>query len=124
MSCEGLENVTIGKDVDRYFQVGIQLPVEDKKQLVDFLKDNLDVFAWSAPRVDPEFICHLLNVNPKATRKKELPWRSSKKHAEAFTDEARKLKQARAIKGVFYPEWLANIVVPRRSCPTTSKPTP
>lgn len=107
MSCEELENVTIEKDVVRYFQVGIQLPVEDKKKLVDLFKDNLDVFSWSAyeaPEVDPEFIFHLLNVNPKATPKKQLPWRSSKEHAEAVKDEVRKLKQARVIKEVFYPE--------------------
>ena len=47
--------------MDRYFQIGIQLPMKDKKQLVGFLKDNLDVFAWSAYEalgVDPKFICH------------------------------------------------------------------
>ena len=74
-----MERVIIGEDgedVDKYFQVGIQLPVEDKKQLVDFLKGNLDVFVWSAyeaPGVNPEFICHHLNVNSKVTLKKQLP---------------------------------------------------
>ena len=32
-----------------------------------FLKKNIDVFAWSAyeaHRVDPNLICHHLNVNP------------------------------------------------------------
>ena len=37
--------------------------------------------------------------------------RQSKKHADAIRDEVRKLKQAGAIKVVFYPEWLANTVV-------------
>lgn len=36
-------NHHIVEDADRYFQIGIQLPMQDKKQLVDFLKDNLDV---------------------------------------------------------------------------------
>ena len=48
-------------DEDRYFQIGAQLPLEEKMDLVDFLKSNVDVFAWSAynaPRIDPEFICH------------------------------------------------------------------
>ena len=115
-----MERVIIGEDgedVDKYFQVGIQLPVEDKKQLVDFLKGNLDVFVWSAyeaPGVNPEFICHHLNVNPKVTLKKQLPQRSSKEHVEAVKDGVHKLKQARAIKEVFYPEWLANTMVVRK----------
>ena len=78
-------------DIDTYFQVGIQLPIKDKKQLVDFLKDNWDVFAWSAYEaleIDLEFICHHLNVNPKATPKKQLPRCLSKEHAKTVKDEA------------------------------------
>ena len=39
------------------------------------------------------------------------PRRPSKEHAEAVRQEVAKLKQAGAIKEVFYPEWLANMVV-------------
>lgn len=46
--------------------------------------------------------------------KKQVPRRSSKKHSEAVKDNVRKLKQARAIKEVFYPEWLANTVVVKK----------
>lgn len=42
MSCEELEKVIIKGDPKRYFQVETQLLVEDKKQLGDFLKRNLD----------------------------------------------------------------------------------
>ena len=69
--------------------------MEDKKHLVDFLKRNLDIFTWSAyeaPGIDPDFICHHLNVNYKATPKKQVPRRSSKEHSEAVKDEVRKLK--------------------------------
>ena len=86
-------------------------------QLVEFLKDNLDVFAWSAyevPMVNPEFICHHLNVNPSVTPKKQIPQWSSKEHAEVVKDEVHKLKQVGAIKKVFYPEWLANMVVVKK----------
>lgn len=41
--------------------MGAQLSLLERIKLVKFLRDNLDVFAWStydAPRVDPEFICH------------------------------------------------------------------
>ena len=56
-------------------------------------------------------MCHHLNVNPLVAPKKQLPRRSSKEHAEAVREEVAKLKQAGAIKEVFYLEWLANTVV-------------
>ena len=43
--------------------------------------------------------------------RKQPSWRPSKEHAKAMRKEVTKLKQAGAIKEVFYPEWLANIVV-------------
>ena len=44
------------------------MPSLEKAALVKFLEDNIDVFAWSTydvPEIDPEFICHWLNVNPE-----------------------------------------------------------
>ena len=79
-----------------------------------FLEDNMDMFAWSTydvPEIDPEFICHQLNMNPKVTPQRQPPPYSSKEHAEAVRAEVNKLKQVGAIKEVFYPEWLANTVV-------------
>ena len=67
--------------------------------------------AYEAPGVDPNFICHHLNVNPYVIPKKQLPQRSSRDHSNAVKDEVMKFKQARTIKEVFYPEWLANTVV-------------
>ena len=45
---------------------------------------------------------------------KQPPRRPSKEHADAIRDEVRKLKQAGAIKEVFYLEWLANTVVVKK----------
>ena len=77
----------------------------------------MDVFAWDAyeaPRVDPSFIYHHLNVNPSVIPKKQPPQRSSKIHANVVRDEVAKLKKAGAIKEVFYPKWLANTVVVKK----------
>ena len=70
--CEDLENVTIGDDPEKFFQVGSQLPPQERQKLIEFLRKNVDVFAWNAyeaPGVDPSFICHHLNVNPSITPK-------------------------------------------------------
>ena len=83
-----------------------------------FLRRNIDVFAWNAyeaPRVDPEFICHHLNVNPAVLPRKQPPQRSSKEHFDVVKEEVNKFKLGRAIKEVFYPEWLANIMVVKKN---------
>ena len=72
-SCEELEKVVISDDKDKFFQVRAQLPPQEKEELMVFLRKNIDVFAWSAyeaPRVDPNLICHHLNVNPVVIPKK------------------------------------------------------
>ena len=46
--CEDLVKVIIGDDPEKFFQVGSQLPQLEKEELVEFLKRNIDVFAWSA----------------------------------------------------------------------------
>ena len=66
VTCEKLEKIVIDNYLEKFFQVGAQLPPQEKEELIVFLKRNIDVFAWSAyeaPRVDPNFICHHLNVN-------------------------------------------------------------
>ena len=93
------------------------MPPQEKQELIEFLRKNVDVFAWNTYKaliVDPDFICHHLNVNPSITPRKQLPRRSSKDHYEAVKDELTKLKPAGAIKEVFYLEWLANIVVVKK----------
>ena len=64
--------------------------------------------------VDPDFICHHLNVNPSTILKKQSLRRSSKEHSNVVKGEVLKLKQAGAIKEMFYPEWLANTVVVKK----------
>ena len=68
------------------------------------------MFAWDAyeaPRLDSNFICHHLNVNPSIIPKRQPPRRLSKEHVKAVKSEVTKLKQAGAIKEVFFRSgWL------------------
>ena len=112
-----MEKFVIGGDLEKFFQVGAQLPPQEKEELLVFLKRNIDVFVWDAyeaPRVDPNFIYHHLNVNPSITPKKQPPQRPSKEHVDAVREEVIKLKKAGAIKEIFYFEWLANAVVVKK----------
>ena len=83
--CEDLIKVVIGDDPEIFFQIGSQMPNQEREELIEFLKQNINVFAWNtyeALGVDPEFICHHLKVNPLIASKKQPPRRPSKEHAE------------------------------------------
>ena len=112
-----MERVIIDIDPEKFFQVGAQLPTHEKQALIEFLRDNVDIFSWDAceaPEIDSDFICHHLNVNPSVTPKKQLPRHSSRDHYEAIKEEVTKLKRVRAINEVFYAEWLANTMVVKK----------
>ena len=69
-----MEKVILGAQKEKCFQVGTELPSAKKVQLLAFLRNNLDVFAWSmyeVPKVDLDFICHHLNVNPTVIPRKQ-----------------------------------------------------
>ena len=107
MNYEGLEKVIIGDNLERFFQVGARLPLQEKGELVELLRRNVDIFAWDAyeaPGLNLEFICHHLNVDPSATPKKQPPRCPSSEHVKAIKTEVVKLKQAGAIKEIFFPQ--------------------
>ena len=43
--CEDLVNVAIGDNPEKFFQIGSQLPQQEREELIEFLKQNIDVFA-------------------------------------------------------------------------------
>ncbi|GAV67349.1 hypothetical protein CFOL_v3_10855 [Cephalotus follicularis] len=52
---------------EKVFQVGSQLEEAEKGELITFLRDNKDVFAWSAeevPCISPDVMVHKLSVDP------------------------------------------------------------
>ena len=69
---------------------------------------------YEALGVDSEFICHRLNVDPQCSPKKQRSCRSFDIHVGVVKEEVDKLKEAGAIKEVYYPEWLANMIVVKK----------
>ena len=93
------------------------MPHQEREELLEFLKQNIDVFAWNAYKasgVGPKFIYHHLNVNPLIVLKKQSLRHPSREHAEAVREEVTRLKQTGAIKEVFYFEWLKNTIVVKK----------
>ena len=64
--------------------------------------------------MDLDFICHQLNIDPCCPPNKQKPHRSSDIHVKAISEKVDKLKEARAIKKVYHPEWLANMVAVKK----------
>jgi len=82
--------------------------------LISFLRANHDIFAWKLadmPGVPMELIEHSLNVDPRATPKRQRLRRFAQDRREAIKKELAKLLAARFIREVFHPDWLANPIL-------------
>ena len=66
---EALEIVELVEgEANKTTKIRTTLSLEMRTRLIRFLKENLDVFAWShedMPDIDPKVIQHKLNVNPE-----------------------------------------------------------
>ncbi|XP_059664192.1 uncharacterized protein LOC132309961 [Cornus florida] len=94
---------------ERTTRVGERLVEEEKQELVDFLSQNADVFAWShldMPRIDPSVSCHSLNVNPNAKPVKQKQRRFAPERNRIIAEEVDKLLDAGFVREVYYPDWL------------------
>uniref|UniRef100_A0A2N9GGN7 Reverse transcriptase n=1 Tax=Fagus sylvatica TaxID=28930 RepID=A0A2N9GGN7_FAGSY len=103
---------------ERTTKVGADLPPEMKESLVQFLKDNKDVFAWShedMPGINPSIISHKLNVDPSLRPIKQKQRVFALERNKAIMEEVDKLLAANFIREVYYPDWLANVVMVKKS---------
>jgi hypothetical protein len=113
---EPLKEVSIGDG--RTLQIGTCLEEGVREDLVKFLHSNMEVFAWShedMPGISLEEIVHVLNVNPGAKPVKQKRRKFAPERVEAITVEVEKLLKAQFIEEVHYPEWLANVVLVKKS---------
>ena len=89
-----------------------------RKAFVEFLKSNTDVFAWTHEDmlgIDPSVICHKLNVDTSMRPIKQKRRVFAPDRNRAISDKVEKLLTARFIREVYYPEWLANVVMVKKS---------
>jgi len=116
---EALETVEpVEGEIAMMIRIGTTLSPEMRTRLVQFLKENLDVFAWShkdMPGISTKVIQHRLNVDPE---KKPIQQRRrvfTPEQNQAITDEVNKLLLAGFIREVYYPDWLANVVLVKKA---------
>jgi hypothetical protein len=103
---------------ERTTRIGADLPLRMKESFIQFLKNNKDVSAWShddMPGIDPSIISHKLNVNLSLRQVKQKRRVFAPKRNNAIMEEVDKLLAANFIREVFYPDWLANIVMVQKN---------
>ncbi|XP_030969633.1 uncharacterized protein LOC115989899 [Quercus lobata] len=112
---EVLEDVLLQEDdPEKFTRIGIGMKEKAREDLIQFLRKSIDVFAWShddMPGIDSSVITHRLNVYPffKPIRQKKRVF--APERDKAIKEEVQKLTTAKFIKEVYYPDWLANVVM-------------
>ena len=116
---EALEIVELVKgEATKTTRIGTKLSPEMRTKLVQFLKKNMDVFAWThedMPSISPEVIRHKLNVDPERKPVQQRRRVFALERNQAITDEVNKLLSASFIQEVYYPDWLANVVLVKKA---------
>ena len=87
-------------------QVGTSLNPQTKEEIISFLKDNLDVFAWSHEDmlgIPANIIQHHLNVDPKKKLVQQRRRVFAPERNKAVMDEVNKLLATNFIGEVYYP---------------------
>jgi hypothetical protein len=98
---------------DRAVTIGAHLNPEEEKELIQFLNKNKDVFTWPAKDlqgVDRDIIEHALETDERIAPKKQKLRKMSEEKVKAVEAEVQRLQDAKVIREVKYPVWLANNV--------------
>uniref|UniRef100_A0A2N9HFP5 RNA-directed DNA polymerase n=1 Tax=Fagus sylvatica TaxID=28930 RepID=A0A2N9HFP5_FAGSY len=116
---EELEVIALDDDEpSKTTSIGTKMDRAIREAMISFLKSNLDVFAWThddMPGIDPSTICHKLNVDPSIRPIKQKRRVFAPDRNQAISDEVEKLLTAGFIREVFYPDWLANVVMVKKA---------
>jgi hypothetical protein len=103
----------------RTVKIGTDVGAEEEDNLLQFLRHNQDVFAWSKSYLTGfhrSVIEHALNTDPKVKPKLQRQRPMSDDRVKSEEAEVQKLLGARIIREVHYLVWVANVVmVPKKN---------
>ena len=115
---EELELVQLDDNPGHLAYIGSRQAEDLRHLLIHFLKQNKDVFSWKQEDmggIDPAIITHRLNVSPSFKPVKQQIRSFAPEIQKAINEEVGKLLHAGAIREVEYPEWLANVVLVKKT---------
>ncbi|XP_018462944.1 uncharacterized protein LOC108834077 [Raphanus sativus] len=102
---------------EKCVSIGCDLNPKIRDDLVIFLRNNINTFAWSAADmrgIDINVSSHDLNVDPTFKPIKQKRRKLGPERAKAVNDEVDKLLKIGSIREVQLPDWLANPVVVKK----------
>nr|AAV24920.1 putative polyprotein [Oryza sativa Japonica Group]AAV59364.1 unknown protein [Oryza sativa Japonica Group] len=105
-------------DPTKFVSLGGDIGEEEVESILEVLKKNIDIFAWSPDEVGGvpvDLIMHHLAVKPDIKPRKRKLRTMSADRQEAAKAEVQKLLRAGVIQEIDHPEWLANLVLVRKS---------
>jgi hypothetical protein len=104
---------------DRMVIVGKVLEEAEEARMIQFLRNNKDVFAWSLADLkgtSRDVMEHVLNVDPKSKPVGQRLRTMSEKREKAEQREVQKLLDIGVIREVQFSYWLANeVMVPKKN---------
>jgi hypothetical protein len=109
-----LDPATLG---GKALRVSSTLDLKLEVVLVHFLRANADIFTWSPsnmPGIPREVAEHSLDILPHSRAVQQRLHHFDEERHRAIGVELRKLLEARFIKEVFHPMWLANPVLVKK----------
>jgi len=112
------ESVPFGNDPSKNFKIGKDLPKTSRAQLVACLRENADLFAWSAadmPGINPSVACHQLVVDPGVSVVAQRRRKQSPEKSEVAEKVVKDLLEANFISQAKYTTWLSNVVLVKKS---------
>ena len=116
---EVMEDVLLDKsNLEKFTRIGTSMEEKTKQDLVQFLQKSTDVFAWShedMPGIDPSVITHRLNVSPSYKPIHQKKKMFAPEQDNAIKEEVHNLVTTEFIREVYYPDWLANVVVVKKA---------
>ena len=104
-------NLTTG---DKKVLVCQDVPPEVEANLIEFLMDRLDAFAWEHEDItgmSRDVMTHKLNVDPNYAHVQQKRREFAPDKNQIINEEVSMLLKAGIIKEVDYPEWIANVVI-------------
>ena len=116
---EVLEDVLLQEnDPEKFTRIGTSMKEKVKKDLIQFLRKSVDVFVWSHDDmlgIDPNVITHRLNVYPSSKPVRQKKRVFAPERDKAIKEEVQKLTTAQFLRKVYYPNWLANVVMVKKA---------
>ncbi|RDY01387.1 Retrovirus-related Pol polyprotein from transposon 17.6, partial [Mucuna pruriens] len=114
---EDIKNVQIRPLALQTTKVGTTLSSDEEEQLVSFLRQNMDVFAWTPQdmlSINPSYISHRLSIGKGVMPVAQKRRKQGEERRKAAREETNRLLTASFIREVQYPTWLANVVMVKK----------